>query len=227
MYNTIRLTEKDWCYQRYIWQSDLDANKIPQEKVIKTLIYGIRSSGNQAEHGLREMANVFKEKYPEVQRIIHEDVYVDDCVTGEETTEVAHTRFQELESIIHPGGFRLKGITFSGKKPLPELTEDGESILVGGIKWFPLPDEVSLNISHLNFSKKTRGKKSLDTINIIPKHLTRRHCASKVAEVYDLTGKIAPIVASMKLDLRELCLRRLNWDDVLPDDLRQTLALAL
>ena len=221
MYNTIRLDEKHWCYQRYVWQDELDVTKIPHEKIIKTLIYGIRSSGNQAEHGLREIANLFQQKYPEVRRIIHEDVYVDDCITGEETSDIAHFRAEQLEHVIHPGGFRLKGITFSGKKPLPDLTDDGESILVGGIKWFPQSDEVSLNISSLNFSKKLRGKKSPEAINHVPEQLTRRHCASKVAEIYDLTGKIAPLVASMKLDLKELCQRQLNWDDVLPNDLRQ------
>ena len=42
-----------------------------------------------------------------------------------------------------------------------------------------------------------------------------------MAEIYDLTEKIAPLVASLKLDLRELCQRQLHWDDVLPDELRQ------
>ena len=32
---------KDWCYQRYIWQSELDPTKSKEEKVVKTLIYGV------------------------------------------------------------------------------------------------------------------------------------------------------------------------------------------
>ncbi|XP_057294722.1 uncharacterized protein LOC130623268 [Hydractinia symbiolongicarpus] len=221
MYNTIRLHEKHWCYQRYVWQENLDVNRIPCEKIIKTLIYGIRSSGNQAEQGLREIANTFKEKFPEVHRIVHEDVYVDDCITGEDEVNTAHSRADQLEYVIQPCGFVLKGVTFSGDKPLPNLTDDGESIMVGGMKWFPETDELSLNISQLNFAKKLRGKTPEGATNIIPKKLTRRHCISKVAEIYDLTGKIAPLVASLKLDLRELCLRQFHWDDVLPDDLRQ------
>ena len=63
MYNTVKLLEKDWCFQRYIWQENLDSMKIPEEKVIKTLIYGVKSSGNQAERGLRETANLCKEDY--------------------------------------------------------------------------------------------------------------------------------------------------------------------
>eukprot|EP00794_Sanderia_malayensis_P016359 gene16359-biopygen12052 len=212
MYSTIRLNQKHWCYQRYIWQNELDSSKIPKEKIIKTLIYGIRSSSNQAEHELREIANMFKEEHPEVHRIVHEDMYVDDCITGEVSLDIAHTRADQLEQVIHPGGFHLKGITFSGEDPLPALTDDGESIIVGGMKWYPKMDEISLNISELNFAKRCRGKKPQAALNVIPDKLTRRQCVAKVAEIYDLTGKIAPLVASMKLDLQDLCRRQLAWD---------------
>ena len=57
MYNTVQLRQEDWCLQRYIWQRDLDESKIPEEKTIKFLIYVVKSSGNQAERGLRETAN--------------------------------------------------------------------------------------------------------------------------------------------------------------------------
>ena len=47
------------------------------------------------------------------------------------------------------------------------------------------------------------------------------YCASKVAEVFDLTGRVAPLIASMKIDLQQLVHLGLDWDDVIPDDLRQ------
>ena len=37
MYNSVKLIENDWCFQRYIWQKNLDTNIIPEEKVVKTL----------------------------------------------------------------------------------------------------------------------------------------------------------------------------------------------
>ena len=221
MYNTIRLDEEDWHYQRYIWQEDLDPTKIPKEKIIKTLIYGIRSSGNQAECGLRSIGKLFSEEYPETNRIIQKDVYVDDCITGESSIEQAFQRADELELVINKGNFTLKGFTFTGRKPTEDLSEDGSSITVGGMRWFPESDELTLNITELNFSKKRRGKKSAKASNIIPQKLTRRDCTSKVAEIFDITGKMAPIIASMKLDLQELSLRQLDWNDAIPEELRQ------
>ena len=61
--------------------------------------------------------------------------------------------------------------------------------------------------------------KSVDG-NGIPEKLTRRHRISKVAEIFDLTDRITPIIAHMKLDLSVLVKQKLDWDDVIPDALR-------
>ena len=216
----MKLDQIHWPVQRYIWQNELDPSKIPRQKVIKTLIYGVRSSGNQSEQGLRRIAELHQEQYPIVNEIRKKDVYVDDCITGEDNQHDANKRSDELEIVTESGGFKLKGITMSGEDPPSHLTEDGISVGVGGMKWFSKSDEISLNIGELNFSTKRRGKKTASATNVIPKILTRRHCASKVAEVFDITGKISPVVAAMKIDLRELVNRQLSWDDALPDDLR-------
>ena len=105
--------------------------------------------------------------------------------------------------------------------PLKNPSDDGESICVAGMVWHSKEDLLSFDIGELNFSKKSRGRKlSNEESKKIPKMITRRHCISKVAEVYDLTGKIMPIISSMKIDLHELVERKLDWDDVIPDNLR-------
>ena len=54
MYNVVKLCDDDWCYQLYFWDNELRTSREPKTKVIKTLIYGVKPSGNQAERGLRE-----------------------------------------------------------------------------------------------------------------------------------------------------------------------------
>ena len=220
MYNSVKLDKDDWCFQRYIWEKDLDMNRIPEEKVIKTLIYGVKSSGNQAERGLRETAEKVKAEYPNANEIIQNDIYVDDCMSGSSSTRLAYQLSDELSVVLKKGGFTLKGITFSGQRPIPELTQDGISVSVAGCKWYPEADKISLDISDLNFSKKLRGKKNVNVDNKIPEVLTRRHCVGKVAEIFDLTGRATPIVASMKLSLVDLIEHNLNWDDKLPNELK-------
>ena len=46
MYNSV---QSKYLFQQYIWHNDLDKRKLPDEKKIKTLIYGVKSNGNQSE----------------------------------------------------------------------------------------------------------------------------------------------------------------------------------
>ena len=95
-----------------IWEENLEPRKFPQEKIIKTLIYGIKSSGNQAEYALRQTALASKSEYPEANRIIQKDVYVDDCLSGANTKEKVTQLADEIQIILSRGGFTLKGFTF-------------------------------------------------------------------------------------------------------------------
>ena len=115
-------------------------------------------------------------------------MYVDDCPSGAETEEAADTLAERLETVLNRGGFSLKGFTFSNKDPEPELSKDGKSINVAGMKWYPKEDLISLDVSELNFAKKSRGKKpTSQDAKQIPTNLTRRQCVAKVVEIYDMT----------------------------------------
>ena len=76
VYNSIKLHEQNWCLQRYIWQQDLDPIKIPEEKVIKSLIHGVKSIGNQAERALRETAKSSQVEYSKVDEIVKNDMHM-------------------------------------------------------------------------------------------------------------------------------------------------------
>ena len=109
MYNSIKLDQRarwldasNWGLQRYLWHDTLDPTQPPEEKVIKTLIYGVKSSDNQAERGLRETARLMKHKYPEIHPIIIEDIYVDDCLSG--TTTMARAQSIADKLVVNHGG---------------------------------------------------------------------------------------------------------------------------
>jgi hypothetical protein len=201
MYNTIRLNPAYWCYQLYLWDQTLDPKNSPRWKVIKTLIYGVRSSGNQAERGLRQTAELQKEKYPRENEVVQKDIYVDDCMSGEPTPQKRDETTDNLILVLSRGGFKLKGFTFSGADPPENLSDDGVSVLVAGMRWYSKDDTLSLNIGELNFAKKKRGKKPSGEVGVIPDDFTRRDCAGKVGEVFDLRGLVAPIVSGWKVDL--------------------------
>ena len=97
MYNSVRLEKSHWYYQMYLWHDDLDMNN-PKWKVIKTLLYGVKSSDNQAECGLRITATLLESKYARASEVVHKDV--DDCLSGKNTSENVRTTTDELKLVL-------------------------------------------------------------------------------------------------------------------------------
>ena len=57
MYNVVKLCDDDWCYQLYFWDNDLRTSREPKTKVIKTLIYGVKSSRKRVERDRKKVRN--------------------------------------------------------------------------------------------------------------------------------------------------------------------------
>ena len=217
MYNAVKLLPRYWAYQRYLFHPTLDPKEEPEQKVAKTIMYGVKSSGNQAETALRLTSDLYKNEYPEVNAVVREDTYMDDTMSGEATIELADQRCDELEVVLNHTGFSLKGFTTSTRDPDPALSSDGVSINVAGHRWFPKEDLISLDSKEVNFAPKHRGKYS-GIINEAPKRISRKTCASKVGEIFDFSGMLVPITAAWKDDLRTI--RKIDWKDAIPDNLR-------
>ena len=160
--------------------------------------------------------------YPEAAIVVKEDTYIDDTVTGADSVQKADELASDLTDLFGGGGFSPKGYTISGRPPLPSLSKDGETIGILGAKWAPERDEIQLGLGKLNFGKKYRGKKTDDQDSLlVPKKLTKRICAGKVAEVFDLAGLAAPVTGGFKIDLHNLHLSY-KWDDQLSDADRES-----
>ena len=198
MYNSIRLDKRHWCYQLYLWHPNLDPNEEPRWKVIKTLIYGVISSGNQATCGLRKTARLMEDLYKRACEIVHEDTYVDDTISGEKDLATCNKTTRDLKALLKTGGFELKGFTISGAHPPSHLSEDGVSVNTSGFRWFSYDDVLRLGHGVLNFSKRTRGKKDQYADGVIPENLTRSHCQGKASEVFDPIGLAVPVTCGFK-----------------------------
>ena len=144
--------------------------------------------------------------------IVQNDIYLDDCLSGEENVKKVLKRADDLELVLNRGGFTLKGITFTEGDPPSALSIDDSSDNPAGMKWFPKKDLSALDIGKLNFAKMQRGKKAVQNQNITPSKLARRSCVSEKAEIFDLTRKRTPITAAIKIDLHTLVKRGLNWN---------------
>ena len=69
-----------------------------------------------------------------VNKIVQNDIYVDDCLSGEENVENALQRADELELVLNCGGFPLKEITFTGGDPPSATSADDSSVFQKSLK---------------------------------------------------------------------------------------------
>lgn len=78
---------------------------------------------------LHEISWKSSKEYPVVDDIIQNNLYVDDCLTGEESTKIYLQWVDEIEL----GDFSLEGVSFSKQPQLESLSEYKESISVTGM----------------------------------------------------------------------------------------------
>ena len=160
---TISLVIDHWCYQLFLWEDELNINVKPFVCVIKTLIYGVRISGNQAERAIRETANLFKNKYPRQNEIIQKDTYVDDCLSGENSLNDAK-KVREVTQLWFPKSdllsLNISELNFGKSKGLipKKFTRRECASRVGGIldlvrRFAPLVGEFKLDLHEVSFRK--------------------------------------------------------------------------
>ena len=118
------------------WKNEnLDPEKEPITKVIKTCIYGVTPSGNQAERTLRVTSSMSMTEHPNAYNIVQNDIF-DDCISGEDTKKSREIAMEALSHCLRRGGFFPEGFTLSGEPPDKKSTDD-QSVGLSGLKWYP------------------------------------------------------------------------------------------
>ena len=229
-YNAFKLLACHWNLQRFLYKENLDPESPVLEGVIRTLIYGVGSVSAQSENGMRKVSNLVKDEKPNVQKLIEERMYVDDAGDSKFSKEECIKLAADADEVFARVGLKCKSWSFSGENPDDKVSKDGVSIGIGGFNWFPKLDFYELKIPSLHFGKKRRGKLREDTKffsgaeeeldQFVPEKLSRRMVASKFASIFDLSGKLGPVLAEAKDLLRDTVEATADWDVPMPIEFR-------
>jgi hypothetical protein len=211
MYNSIQLEKSMYRYSLYLFSTSLDPKEDYEIWVILTLMYGLKSAGNQCTFALRKVAEMLKIKLPLAHELIVKYTYMDDTSGGSNDKTMLKMMTNELKELLPYGGFQLKVMTMSGEDPCDKASADGVSTMFGGYKWKPKQDVLMLNGAEINFNPKRRGVKKPNEFTVetdddieklvSTKKLTRRILLGKTLELFDISGLYEPLKVRMKLDL--------------------------
>ena len=210
MFRQILISSDDCNYQRIIWRED---PSLPiKHYQLCTVTYGTACAPFLSNRVLEQLALDYKDEYPVASKIVLNDFYVDDVLTGNDTeSELLQTRDQLIE-LLSKAGLQLdKWVSNSSliANSNPDVSqqeflkaEDMGTKKVLGIFWNPKSD--------------TLGYKVEIELHPAP---TKRQVLSDVARIFDPLGLLAPIVIQFKILFQELWLLNLEWDDALPPNL--------
>lgn len=213
MYRNVRLHDDDCRYQTIFWRESPDQPL--QEYELTTVTYGVSSSAFQAIRVLHELANINQATHPDASRVLREDTFVDDIVSGSQTLDGAKELQQQVVDVLAQGCFQLRKWSSNHDELLKDLPSDhretpyrfedsGDIFKILGIEWNPSSDEFLYRVSNLN------------------KKFTKRGILSDIARLYDPCGFIAPVTFYAKSFMQSLWLLDLSWDDPLPDEALQS-----
>jgi hypothetical protein len=216
MYRAVELTRSDRDLHRFVWRSDPNAPLTDYRMTRVT--FGVSASSFAANMAVKQNAIDYAQEFPSAAEIAKKCFYVDDCLTGADDLKSALTLQQQLTSLFARGGFLLRKWNSSNPSVLEEIPEElrdtrdvqtifeiNEYTKTLGIEWNISTDEFHLTIA----------ESSPNTT------VTKRVIVSDMAKVFDVLGWFSPVIVKMKILLQRLWEIKLDWDDPIPDDVRQ------
>ena len=224
-YNGVKIDESHYKYQKYLFKEELKNEAKTDVMVVRTLIYGVKPSGNITISSFHKLADFCIENNPENTKgatALKDDAYMDDIVSSQDSHEDSIAVSKQLEFTLNIGSMSVKEITIAGSPPTEKVSADGRHIGLVGMLWDSEADLIKLDIKDLYLGKAKRGKLpdpvKGDVATALRGKFCRRTVTGKVAGVFDPEGLVTPVTAKFKLHLHDLCVLKLDWDDAIPEE---------
>jgi len=200
MYRQIWVAANHCGYQRIVWRED-ETTPIKHYE-LSTVTYGTSCAPFLAVRVLDQIAHDHQHDFPTAAKILKEQFYVDDVLTGAHTEEELIRNQNELIQLIKCAGMELgKWVSSSSRVAHISLAttevqgnESNSTAKVLGIHWDPEGDMLSYKVCLT----------------------TNPQVLSDVARIFGPLGILSPVVVQFKILFQELWLLDLGWDTELP-----------
>ena len=228
-YNTLRTGPVERHLRRFLWR--FDPSEPWQDYALDRLHFGDASAATQLEVGKDLVAEMGKEIDAEAAQRIHDDLYVDDGLTGGDAKQVARFVGQKQEDgsyngtfseIFKLGNFKIKAFSISGQKKSEETELMGNKVL--GYEYNVEEDMLSVPFP-VNLSRKKRSVREepnltlSDIDDLKSKSFTKRLLLGVTNGFGDFLGVASPFTIKFKVLMRQLFLLEepLTWDENVPE----------
>ncbi|KAL7725330.1 hypothetical protein ACLKA6_013508 [Drosophila palustris] len=209
------MNESDSFLQCILWRDS------PQQEVqiykLDTVTYGTKPASFLSVRAMQQLASDEKSSFPIGSKILMRDFYVDDLISGGDSTQEALEIMRQVTSLLDRGHFKLRKWCSNDPAVLQQIPDseketflkfdDGSDITKTlGLAWDPVSDDLLFAFSPLQSPSKPSKRTALSTI----------------ARFYDPLGLICPAITKAKIFLQQLWREKLDWDESLPSSLNSS-----
>lgn len=181
---------------------------------LQTVTYGLKSSPFLATRCLVELAHNEGYKFPLAAKALLNNTYVDDILSGGNTIEETEQLKNELIDMLRLGSFELHKWCANDSKILRDIPIQDRHLEEVDINNSPVIKTLGLSYNTISDSFKISSPK-IDNNECV----TKRQVLSFICKFYDPLGLVGPVLVAAKVIMQKLWINKLNWDDVLPDEL--------
>ena len=215
MFQQFRVNPEHRNFLRFLWFEEGDFDRDPVALRSRVHLFGAVSSPAVANFGLRKAAQDGLEKYgQDVVDFIVENFYVDDGLKSLDSEDDAIAMIENSRKLCLDSGLILHKFTSNSAAVLASLDprDRSDNTKDLDLRHDVLPMERALGIKWCMQSDSFNFR-----VVVSSKPLTRRGVLSTVSSIFDPLRLISPVVLEGKMILQEMCRRKLDWDDPLPE----------
>ncbi|XP_047020044.1 uncharacterized protein LOC124630274 isoform X2 [Helicoverpa zea] len=180
---------------------------------LNTVTYGTASAPFLSVRCLKQLG--IESSDPEIRRVVTEDFYVDDLLTGNDDRLVLLQLCKNIQSTLQAGCFPLRKWVYNFPCPDTDLLVDSSieiksneniSTKTLGLSWNNVDDTFYFNTQ----------------ITANDKPVTKRCILSSISQIFDPLGLLSPTIIIAKVLLQQLWLLKIGWDDIVPSNVART-----
>ncbi|XP_062541814.1 uncharacterized protein LOC134209800 [Armigeres subalbatus] len=211
MYRQVLHAKQDRRFLRIFWRPH------PSQPLrileLCTVTYGTASAPSLATRCLVQLVEEDGDAFPIASRIVKEETYMDDVLSGADSVADAIEAQQQLKQLLERGGFPIHKWCSNSSEFLEHIPEEerektmpleekevNETIKVLGLLWNPSADTLSI-------------AKHSTPMEVVNQRVTKRMVYSEIAKFFDPLGLVSLVIVLAKLLAQRLWQLKIGWDD--------------
>lgn len=147
------------------------------------------------------------------QSTLSDSLYVDDMVSGCDTAEEGVSKMKSVSATMALANFRMHKVVSNCPSVMENLnTPFVESSCVLGVPWNTRMDVLSVDLSKVLGAEES---------------FTKRSVLATIGKIFDPLGIFSPLTVGMRMVLQNAWSECIPWDEALPDNMNDSMAVYL